>query len=186
MTKYHYLEVSRTVSCFVSGRKERKVNYIIPWSLRPKPQPPGSAFVTGMANLTFSHLSLNSELKSKSPEVSMHSSPVCTVKPILCFSVLPEGNPSPSPSNLTPHILTNVITKNVTLCLIPTSPGGLDPLITNQINSSFSFIWSPYNISSRKQIKSDEAMSLFTSEGKKPINWPVVHHMVSGSLHTLT
>lgn len=28
MTKYHYLEVSRTVSCFLSGRKDGKVNIL--------------------------------------------------------------------------------------------------------------------------------------------------------------
>lgn len=129
-----YWEVPRREYCFLSGREEGRVKIFLlevsdqNLNLRAQHLSQGQ-----VANLRSSHLNLNSQ----SPQVwrpvytfltSLHRQTYC-----LCFSIPPQGNHSPPPQNLTPHLPTNVMTKNVTLCLIPSSPGGPDPLPNDKL-----------------------------------------------------
>lgn len=88
-----------------------------------------------VTNLRSSWLNLNSELKSTSLRQGAGSSPVCRSKPIVCaFQSLPKVTTPPTPLNLTHHLPALVTTKNMTLCLIPPSPGRSDPPLSNQMN----------------------------------------------------
>lgn len=145
MIKCLYLEISKRNYCFLFGREEGRVKIFLleisGQNLNFRPQHFSCGWV---ANPRSSPFNLQNP---RSPETSVHTPHQQTqVSPhrsagCLCFSAPPQG----TPPLLNYHPPTQVI-EHVPLCFVPPSPGrtGVPP---SHMDSSFSFIWSPCNIS---------------------------------------